>query len=334
MNLSALARDVIQVHPGFKKGRGTGHVRLIPLQAGMRLAKDECIYTLHQAGKTVLDVINPGEPGSMSSEFLTYKVKDINEETASVVFGLGKIDSGSNFEKTFYDDLRSENGHYATFLQTSIEGFKIGEVVDSYTKKVIRPFDLSPKDIGNVVADITVKSEYGNVYLSLKNGKGSIMVGHGITDSFEEREYDINYKKGHVLDLVLEEMGVNIDKMVEGFNNYKSQIPSMFNRQEFVQIKCIDNLKDLLGAAHGYGYYIVRKLGLTCSVIDITTLEKLNNYIGNILSAELYYPYYLSNTKKNKSMTIRVTTDKHVFQFVIRNKNGDIAPNTLELVKL
>ena len=67
MNLSALARDVIRVHPGFKKGRGTGHVRLIPVEAGMRLSTEECVCTLLQAGKAVTNIFDPGHEQSMSS---------------------------------------------------------------------------------------------------------------------------------------------------------------------------------------------------------------------------------------------------------------------------
>lgn len=335
MNLSALARDIIHVNPDFRKGRGVGHVRLIPNTPGYRLTTDECIFKLKLANKNVINIIPPGCENSKSSEFLTYQVLDSNNEIGYVVYGLGKIDKGSTFEKFFYEDLLSqEKSIYLPFLKNHIGNFQIDNIVDSYAKKVIRPFDLVPNNIGSVVADVTIKSKPQDIFLSLKNGKGSIMVGHGISGSFNEKDNTVKFSKGSVIDLMLEELGVSIDKMIDGFNNYCTKTYSNFERHEPINIKCKNNLKDLLGAAHGYGYYIVKKIGLNCNIIDVTTLDKLNNYIGDIVQAELYYPYYKTDIKKNKSMTIRVTTTEHIFQFVLRNKNGGIAPNTLELVKI
>ena len=343
MSLPSIGRDICKVDPTLKYTCKRGHVRITPIGFRPKLSKDEQVDILTKSGKQVLEIIPPKNLQSKSSKFLTYKISN-KDNFAYVVFGLGVAgNAGLSYERQKADEIQDNivtgnTNEIVRELKCLLGSLDVVGVTKNYNSKVERPLDLSPKNVDKVISDIILKDITGkDIYVSLKSDSGNVIVSHGVSGSFSDNENNITYHKGNNIDLLLQEVNVDVNKMVLGFNEYSNKIVSNKERKEVVDVRYPDNLKDLLAAAYGYGYYLAKETEQgKCEIIDLTTLENLNNYIGNVLSVELYYPYYLTEKRnvKCKSMIIKIQTDKHGFQFVIRNRAGFISPNTLELIKL
>lgn len=341
MSLRSLGKDICTVDPNFKYACKNGHVRLTPLTENKKYSPDDYLQILQQAKKEVVGIIPPKELQSKSSKFLTFKVSE-NGQTFFVVFGLGVFgNEGLSYERQTASEIENyiELGGANEILERlqEITGkLDITKVVKNYHSNPERPLDVIPKNVGPIIADLILNTKQGgDVYISLKNITGKTIASHGVTTSFSENQNSVLYIDGFNLDLLVNELDINVNKMLEGLSNYILKVPSTFERMENVLIRYPDNLKDLICAGYGYGYYLVKETkNGSCEISDLTTIEKLNNYIGDIQSAQLYYPYFQTNTRqgKCKSMNIKITTSKHVFQFVLRNRAGGIAPNTLELI--
>jgi hypothetical protein len=343
MSLKSLGEDILKIEPNLKFVCKNGHVRFTPKTENLKLTELDHFNILKKANKEVLTVIPPKHLNSKSSKFYTYCLKD-NINLKYVVFGLGVFgNEGMGYERKKADEIERylETGttnEVLNILQSKAGLVDVCDIVKNFNTRNDRPLDVLPKNVGKIIADIILKNNSGEeYYVSLKNITGKIMASHGITDSFKEQDNKIMYLKGQNLDLLLEELGVNTDKMINGLNDYISKNVSIFEKTERVYVKYPENVRDLIGAAHGYGYYLVKETkNQSCELVDLTTLENLNNYVGNIQTIELQYPYFSNELRngKRKSMNIRVQTDKHKFQFVMRNRAGNLSPNTLELIKL
>lgn len=343
MNLSSLGRDICKVEPTLKFICKKGHVRLTPSVQSQRLNEEDHLAILAKANQCVVSVIPPKNLHSKSSKFLTYKIKNSNEEYGYVVFGLGvNGNAGLEYERRKAEEIEKYlQGESTNEIIKELEVYtgklSIVDITKNFNTRVERPLDLYPKDVGEIISDITLQCLDKKVYVSLKNTSGKIVASHGVTNSFIQNEYGLYFEKGGNIDLLLGEALVDIPRMMQGLNDYNLKTISTFDRKNIVDIKYPENFKDLLAAAHGYGYFLIRETNEgECSVTDLTTIENLNKYIGDVISVELHYPYYLSDikNKKCKSMNIRVFTTNHTFQFVLRNRAGNISPDTLELTKL
>jgi len=189
-----------------------------------------------------------------------------------------------------------------------------------------------------LIADVSFKQKNGDmVYSSLKNITGITISNNGLRGAFNDQNNLIHYSGDPLIDLIFEEVYIDVLKMLQGFNDYKQKQISSFNRKESITINHPENLKNLIGSAFGYGYYLVKEVkNKTYNIVDLTTIDKLNDYLGNVKTAELHYPYYKSAKRldKSKSMVINIETDKHKFAFNIRNNTGGIIPNILSLTTI
>lgn len=344
MNKAELGKKIINLHPelklsGFKKGA----VRFTPVDKNVRVTVLDHIDIILKSGLELVCIIPPGEEKSKSSKFNTYEVK-INEQIFYIVFGLGiKGNNGLDFERKTVIDLQENlklgtEHKLITCLKDKVPSFNVIDVVEGFGRKIKRPLDLSPYFVGNLIADVTFKLDNGGlVFGSLKNITGITISNNGLNNAFAFENNSVVYKGDPLIDLILEELKVDVSKMLQGYNDYKNRTVSPFIRKEKIELLHPDNLKNLIASAFGYGYYLVKETkNSEYTINDLTTVNKLNDYLGQVRSADLHYPYFYSDKRlnKSKSMVINIETDKHKFAFNIRNNTGGILPNILSLTTI
>lgn len=345
MNKADVGRQLIHTYPNFKlSGLKKGAVRITPLDKNVRATVLDHTEMILRAGFEIKSIITPGELNSKSSKFNTYEIVDNSGHLHQVVFGLGsKGNMGMDFERRIVLELQEflTNGIEHTMISSfknTLPDFNVDSVVEGFGRKIKRPLDLVPYDVGSLITDVTFKQKNGDtVYSSLKNIMGITISNNGLRGAFNDQNNLINYSGDPLIDLIFEEVSIDVLKMLQGFNDYKQKQISSFNRKENVVIKHPENLKNLIGSAFGYGYYLVKEVkNKTYNIIDLMTVDKLNAYLGDVKTAELHYPYYKSGERlgKSKSMVINIETDKHKFAFNIRNNTGGIIPNILSLTTI
>jgi hypothetical protein len=343
MTKAFVGRQIVEKQFGLKmSGYKKGAIRITPTNNDVNLTSDDYINILTKCGLNVKCVIPPGNFNSKSSKFYTYEVENCNNKIYYIVFGLGvNGNEGMKYERKIINDIQTSfklgiDHDLLTSLKQNICDLQIENVVEGYHRKVDRPLDLIPYEVGSVIADIIFKQPNGNfVYGSIKNITGAIISNHGLSDCFEVSNDIISYKGTPLIDLILEELKVDKTKMVNGLNDYSLKNLSTFERIDNVTLNHPENLKNLICSAFGYGYYIIKEcINNNYDIIDITTINKLNDYVGGVQQATLVYPYYKNETKRCKTMAIKVQTTNHKFEFSIRNNTGGIVPNIINLTKL
>lgn len=344
MNKADLGKKLVNLHPelklsGFKKGA----IRFTPVDKTVRVTVLDHIDIILTCGLELISIIPPGEEKSKSSKFNTYEVKYENN-TFYIVFGLGvKGNNGLDFERKIVIELQENlklglQHKLLTSLKEKITDFNVIDIQEGFGRKIKRPLDLTPYFVGNIIADVTFKLDNGGlVFGSLKNITGITISNNGLSKAFAFEDNTVVYKGDPLIDLILEELSVDISKMLQGFNDYKNQTITPFERKVKIELPHPDNLKNLIASAFGYGYYLVKESkNNEYNINDLTTANKLNEYLGNVKSAELHYPYFYSDKRlnKSKSMVINIETDKHKFAFNIRNNTGGLLPNILSLTTI
>ena len=344
MNKAVLGKKILDLHPELKlSGFKRGAIRFTPIDKNVRVTVLDHIDIILKSGLNLISIISPGEEKSKSSKFNTYEV-GLDDKIFYIVFGLGvKGNNGLDFEKKtvldLQENLKAGTEHkLITSLKDKVPLFNVVDIEEGYGRKIKRPLDLSPYFVGNIIADVTFKLENGGlVFGSLKNITGITISNNGLSKAFAFENNNVVYKGDPLIDLILEELSVDVGKMLQGFNDYKNRTVTPFERKVKIDLPHPDNLKNLIGSAFGYGYYLVKESkNSEYKISDLTTLNKLNDYIGNVKSAELQYPYFYSDKRlnKSKSMVINIETDKHKFAFNIRNNTGGLLPNILSLTTI
>jgi hypothetical protein len=343
MSLRRLGDKICSIHPNLKYVCKNGHLRITPKENLIALTDKDHLDLVLKSGLELIEIIPPKNLYSKSSKFYTYKLKE-NDIFRYVVFGLGVYgNTGLSYEREKATEIEKyiANGNYSDIINNleKVTGqLQIKNIVKNFNFKPDRPLDLFPKNIGNVVSDIILETEnLDSIFISLKSYNGKTISNHGISNSFLESDNGVFYIPGFNVDLLLQEFKIDINKMIDGLNHYLLKTPSCFERNQSIDLHYPENIKDLIAAAYGYGYYLVKETKTDgCEIIDLTTYDKLNKYIGDVVSAELSYPYFKNDTRlgKCKSMNIKIKTDKHNFQFTLRNRASNVSPNTFELTKI
>lgn len=95
---SNFVRTFLEANPGFvKKAAGQADVRF-GLSTGDNLTQEQIEVAIENAGATVSDVIMPGEPGSSSGKYATYRIIDDSGTSVDVVFATKAIRMPPRFD--------------------------------------------------------------------------------------------------------------------------------------------------------------------------------------------------------------------------------------------
>lgn len=289
--------------------------------------------------------------GSKSNRFNTYYSDKDNEMKIPFVISTGSSE-GHKHEDTIYgglkhiigdesnDELHGLKNRILSLLnKLNISPDDIHDIKHDAGKSAKRPFDSEPKDVGEIIADITIiKKDEERVFVSLKNPEGKTFGNFGIADAFELID-DKVVCIPHLVDDFFNAVGIDKQKIADGINEYiEGHIPNndktfsvpnfrdAMRKLEKIQINDGQKVLDYLLASYGYGYWYAREHREGWEVLDLNTLDSLKNYVGEVLpTVEVKYPTIAA---KQTDINILTSTGKK-YHYAIRNKSGGIIPTEL-----
>lgn len=194
-----------------------------------------------------------------------------------------------------------------------------------------------PKDIGKTIADIIIKYNNKEYYVSLKNVSGSGIYSGPSVPFIYEKDGEIIYDSSKLnsnesIKILFDMFKISPEKITLGLNNYVNQTgdDSSFESVDIDK----ESFKKLLASSLGYGYYYVRETGPEqVKVIPLLTAKDANEAVGDVKSAKIKYP-----GKNTKQLTAKIETDSPIFgqseyQVSIRNTQGKLLPLSLRITK-
>ena len=252
--------------------------------------------------------------------------------------GLESKNKGNAFESEFIMGYQSEGFENDIKKIVPYKELKSIHADGSLNQK--RPLNISDNsillspctkdnfDIGKIVTDVTLDTDKGPIYLSLKYGSSVTFCNAGIKTLFDKKFFEGGTNKK--AELFCDLFCLNQDRFREVFANYiggegkhiRSQKESIDITKELAGN---DKFMDFLKSVIGYGYILVHKNNGHIEYHDLRTEKNLDSYIGHIKKAEILYPI----DGKAKRIDIVVTIDKLEIKFNIRSKDGGLFPTHL-----
>lgn len=182
----------------------------------------------------------------------------------------------------------------------------------------------APKDdfnIGSTVTDITVPTDKGNIYLSLKYGPKVTFGNPGIKRIFDDKFF--NGEPSDNAKALCDMLSIDIEKMRSVFNNYnKDENKNDVNIDITKELSDNDNLKVFLKSMIGCGYVLVHELKGEVHFIDMLKTDKLDDLV-KVDKATIDYG---GKSGTGKRVDITIENDKIKLLINIRNKQGGVYP--------
>ncbi len=184
---------------------------------------------------------------------------------------------------------------------------------------------FSTKDIGSVVTDITLNTNDGPFYLSIKYGSTVTFINAGIQSVISHEEM----AGGHISNAngraMLEMIGIDPDKFVKDYSSYGTN-----NKQSSDSIDVTTKLKsskafsEFILSVIGYNYVLVHKSSnknghLTIKVI--TSEDDIKKMLGKFQSAIVQYP-----SSSRKRIDVFVEFEHMNLKLNVRSKDGGLYP--------
>lgn len=353
----AVIKAITDANPNFKAGSGKkGSIRIQPTAKveDKEALKQEFIDTLNDIDLIISDdVIYPGDPDSPSGKFPSYRVKDKNDTEFIITLGGGAFSNeGMNYERAlmemlgnYFDNIDTvEKPVFLEKLENHLDvEFEGLDKETSFTRRVKRPLtDKGPDDKGDEIADLTLIDTDGKkYYISLKNVGGKTVSNAGASGMFDIDKGQVkfvNKEKNDIGKKLMDAANVNIKYVTRGLTDYlnKSPSPSQLSETHNVTEDADkEKLMKFLGSAFDYGYIYVKQKNKKddLEIADLSTEDELFDFIGEIESVNVRYPYFKDERASRKGIDIMITTTKHRYAFQIRNPSGGIMPNQINLVK-
>ena len=197
------------------------------------------------------------------------------------------------------------------------------------TKRTINP-EAGPQDRGEIISDVTLKTNDKIYYLSIKNKTGDNIYNGGTISSitYDKETNKINFDQNKfnsdkLKSSVFKMFDIDPIKVVDGLNDYiedKGEEPSW---QDVNVDK--DEVMGFIGSAVDYGYYYVREDSGGVKVIHLESAEDVSKLIGKISYAKVKYP---GNGVKSTYARIGLEDSEQGLRYIevqIRNASGGIA---------
>lgn len=249
--------------------------------------------------------------------------------------GLASGNRGNAFESYFirnYEDRFEANIKemypYNELIKISHDGGKNNRRPLKFAKGKIGFGKVDDYEIGDKVTDVTLETDEGDIYLSLKSGSTVTFVNAGVKtlfpESFFENDTPLSANAKELLDMLC----IDEDRFKDVFNNY---IPNSDRRRSVKDtVDITDRLAEnktfdsFIKSAMGYGYILVHQIqGSNIEYVNLLNKEDMEKYIGDIKEAYIEYPI----DGFAKRVDVIVKYDKISFKINIRNKQGGIYPS-------
>lgn len=353
---------ILDTNPSFKSGGSkAGAIRIAPSGEEATSSREDIVKDFENTLKGINLVIKDIKPRGegASSKYPTYVVADAASNEYQIVLAGGSISNkGMKYErellktlKDYFSKLRlGEDSDKPKFLKdleskTDIEFVDVVDEVD-FNRKVKRPLtDDGAEDKGKEIADIALKGDDDNTYyISLKDVGGVTVANTGAAGMFNLKDGKITFvdRNDKIGKKLFSASGLNDDSIIKierGLTDYLQKNISPTELQEVEDLTSSANKEDLkkfLYSAFDYGYIYVRRKPVGLEVVDLTKEEDLKDFIGDVKSVKVKYPFYRDETRtgKRKNVSIVIETEHNVFSFDIRNASGGVIPSQINLVKL
>jgi len=319
-----------------------------------KISKDEFLNILNSVySDAKVKVHAPGEGLNKkplgSSKYNMYDFTTKNGDVKIILSG--GANEGEKYEQNFVQKIKSSAG-------LSLEEIEDEDVKKLFTTLNVDPENLSDKDIdfvgtadtkrtlnitkpeniGSKIADVVIKANGKEYYISLKNALGHTFYNGGnvpfiVFDANKKAVFDPSkYNNNETIKNIFEIFNIDPKKVAQGLNEYIAGEGKINNSFENVKISNLDSLKNLLASGFGFGYYYVKETKNNDIVIKpILTAKEAYNVIGELNSARVKYP-----NSETKSLTAKVNANSKIFgeiEFIIelRNSGGGILPLSLKI---
>lgn len=344
---------ILDTEPAFKAGSDKrGAIRIAPAE---KMDREEVKQRFFDAlDKIPLVYVReiPKGPDSPSGKFPSYVVKDDSDnEFVITVAGGAFSNEGMNYEREVFDEIKkyfdedTEKPEFIDKLEKALDVEFTGyDPTRTFSTKVERPLsDKGPEQRGEEIADFTLEDEDGKkYYISLKDIGGKTVGNAGASGMFQVRNGGVefaNLERGGIGKKLMDAADVDIDLVVDGLNDYITKTPSKPGLERTVNKTDEadkDKIKDFLMSAFDYGYIYVKRKNASgdLEIIDLEDKDELSDFIGDIQEIDVKYPYYQSDQKSRKNVSIVITTEEGRYSFDIRNASGGIIPKQINLVRL
>lgn len=210
------------------------------------------------------------------------------------------------------------------------------DVIHKSGKNERRSLSPKPKNVGHIVADITliIRTPNGNkTYpISIKDPAGSTFGNFGIAGSFDLDEDKRVIIVPHSSDQFLKAMGISKKKVQRGLQKYidrgieptEGTINTDIDEKPQFNIRL---LRKFLMAGYGYGYWYAREWANNeWEIRDLRTFKKLKEYVGIPKVDFISYP---GETKQTHAMIH--TSNGHKYNVDIRNSKGGDIPKEIKI---
>lgn len=247
-------------------------------------------------------------------------------------FSKVKGSGGKDFEIDFSEDLKKyyESEKTATGLEYQYEveevfkiigdarikgeGIKITAGNNSKRKILISDVvTVSPND-GKTISDISIETDKGTFYLSLKIGKSYALYNGGVSPIMQNTEKRRD---------LLASLGADYKQFEEGFNikddsSYTGKVNSTSESENF--------LDSFISSSIGHDYILVHSNGENSIVSEVKKIQDIKCKI-------LEYKYPIPNKRKYFAIDLEVNLFNHKVkaQFQLRNNLGKEFPNVIYL---
>lgn len=273
----------------------------------------------------------------LSNHGLTWK--NINKAQLSGVSSNGN--KGNQFEIDFMNDFDEK---WESKIKSIVGCNEInGKSLDG-SKNKNRPYHFNSDgsitagkegsyDIGSTITDITLDTDKGNVYLSLKSGKLLSFANIGcigkkdpiIPRSWYDSDDELPKKGKALLDI----LGIDETRYKEVFKGRKNTSNSnKVRKANYVKDDVTDILKNnknflkFVRSCIGCGYIMVHQNSEDdVDFIDLRSESKLNELTAKIIKAEVYYP------TDAKRVEVHVDMPGIWLSFDLRPADGGPVPN-------
>lgn len=341
-----ISRDIVKVLPDVKASSGQKkEIRIQPAN-GTPPSDDDLRQAFAKIGLTLVDVAPPKTPESKSSRYATFVVKDQQGVIHYIVLGGGaESNKGMAYEREMAQTLEAglpnqDSIPFFTQLKEVTGPVQFTDVKPAFSGHTVRrQLTDVPNDAGEVISDLTLIDSSGKpYYISLKNVNGLTVANNSLKQMFvEQKDGSVAVNNVPSIDPLLVAAHLDKTKVAELIKAYITGTPAGTVASENVEGADTETILKYIASAFDYGYYYVRQLkDDKFEIKDLTTFEHLKEFIGDITSVAISYPYYAGpgvRQKRKAASIIATTTTGHKFVFSLRNKKGGIIPTEITLAK-
>ncbi len=298
--------------------------------------------------KIVAPGMSTGKFVAKSGKYSTYYVQAPDKSFVPIVFSAG-ANEGQKFEKAIKNSISSRKGKaYNALLEALNQIYGVEDTEETKIKRVVkaaggstrvkRPLTSVATNVGPILSDMTIILKNDEeIYVSLKNVSGATFANTGYSGAFvlTKNKSGQNVVKAQpsasspATDEFLLACGVDKNLVAKGLTDY---INKTFSKPQQSNFRAdFATVQKFLVAQLGYGYVYFRQLsGGKYKIIDLSTLQKTKKVIGNVISVNVTYPFYLgaSRSKKSKQCTIKIgTTTGDTYIVEVRSTKGGVINN-------